>query len=202
MNIFFQIGLGLLPGTVAAIILLIKRRAFRFGKIGMVLLLTLGCGAMLFYGGMKFIGDGGIAPRLSEKKTIAFANALAGEGAYEEAYEVLDEYSSHYGYDNHCRLLNARIALLKGDYESASGLYRYLSANTDVIGADAEEVVFASKKGQNTAADLVMIGYLKEVGENIADYGYTEDSYEEIRQIEETSLADIQKIIEDEVEKK
>ena len=48
MNIFFQIGLGLLPGTVAAIILLIKRRAFRFGKIGMVLLLTLGCGAMLF----------------------------------------------------------------------------------------------------------------------------------------------------------
>lgn len=200
MNIFFQIGLGLLPGTIAAIILLIKRRVFRFGKISMVLLLTLGCGAMLFFGGTKFVNDGGISTRLSQKKTIAFANALAEEGAYEEAYEVLDEYSSNYGYDNHCRLLNARIALLKGDNDSAAGLYRYLSTNTDVIDADAEEVVFAGKKGQNTAADLVMMGYLKEVGENLSDYGYSEDSYNEIKQIEETSFDDIRKIIADKME--
>lgn len=201
MNIFFQIGLGLVPGTIAALILLFKRRAFRLGKIGMVLLLTCCCGAMLFYGGTEFMKAGGLAPRLSQKKTIAFANALASEGAYEEAYEVLEQYSGYYGYDDQCRLLNARIALLKGDYESAAGLYRYLSGNTDVIDADAEEVLFADKKGQNTAADLTMIGYLKEMGENLSDYGYSEKDYQELRQIEETSFEDIQRIIMDEMEK-
>lgn len=200
MNIFLQIGLGLLPGTIAAIVSLIKRRAFNISKIIITLLLTAGCGTMVFYGVSDFINSGALDPHLSQKKMLAFAYALAEEGAYDEAIEVIEQYSIDYGYDDDCRLLNARIALLDGDYESAAGLYGYLCQNTDLIDAGAEEARFAKAKDNNNAADLVMIEYLWELGENVTEYGYTEASYNELKKTDEITGEDIKRAVKSEIE--
>ncbi len=200
MNIWLQIGLGLLPGALVAINLLIKRRAFCFSTIFSTLLLMAGCGVSLFFGGTALMEEGGIQVQMSEKKMMAFANALAEEGAYDAAIEVLEQYSSEYGYNDECRLLTARIAVLEGDFESAHGLYRYLCENTELISADAEEVVFVDIKWNNSTADLVMIDYLKSVGENIEDYGYTESVYEDIKESEQKTIDDIRRDIKNAIE--
>lgn len=200
MNIWLQIGLGLLPGALVAIILLIKRRAFCFSAIFSTLLLMAGCGISLFFGGTALMEEGGMQVQMSEKKMMAFANALAEEGAYDAAIEVLEQYSSEYGYNDECRLLTARIAVLEGDFESAHGLYRYLCENTELISADAEEVVFVDIKWNNSTADLVMIDYLKSVGENIEDYGYTESVYEDIKESEQKTIDDIRRDIKNAIE--
>lgn len=200
MNILLQIGLGLLPGTVIVIMFLIKRRAFNLNKILLTLLLTVSCGTMIFYGGQDFISNYVSDSELSHKEMISFAYALIEEGAYDEATEVIEEYSNIYGYDDDCRLLNARIALFEEDYESARGLYKYLSENTNLIDEQAEEVKLANGTISGNSADLVMIEYLKELGEDITEYGYTETSFEEIKKIEETSVEDIEIDIKNKIE--
>lgn len=195
MSIFLQIGLGLLPGTITAVFLLIKRRAFQMKKILLVLLLTAGCGTFLAGGISDYVKAGAGKAGLSQGKMIAFANELAAEGAYEEAREVIGQYSESYGYDEECRLLNARIALLEGDYETAAHLYRYLCENTELISGDADEVEFAEAKLQNDASDLAMISYLQDRGEDITEYGYTETSYEEIRDVLEKDGGSIRRKI-------
>ena len=200
MNIGLQIGLGLLPGTIVAIILLIGRRAYNLNKILMTLFLTMGCALAIFYGVSDFLQSGIIGSHLSQKKMLAFANALVEEGAYDEADEVISQYSEAYGYDDGCRLLNARIALLEEDYERANGIYEYLCENTDMISKDAEEVAFAARKAKASMADLVMVEYLQSVGENIGDYGYTQTSYDEITEIAEASADDIRRKVRNTIE--
>ncbi len=200
MNVWLQIGLGLLPGALVAMIILIKRRAFCFGTLFSTFLLLAGCGISLFFGGTALLKDGTMEVQMSEKKMMAFANALAEEGAYDAAIEVLEQYSSEYGYNDECRLLTARIAVMEGDFESAHGLYHYLCENTDLISADTEEVVFVDMKLENSTADLVMIEYLKSVGENIEDYGYTESIYEDIKKSEQKTIDDIKRDIKNAIE--
>lgn len=202
MNVCLQICLGLLPGTLVAFILLIKRRAFCFSRILSVLLLLAGCGTTLFFGVADFLDDGGLEVQMSEKKMMAFANALAEEGAYDATIEVLEQYSNEYGYDDECRLLNARIAVWEGDYERAYGLYRYLCENTELILADDEEVVFVEEKIQYSTSDRVMIDYLKAVGENIEDYGYSEDEYEKLKESDAKTVDDIKRKIRNAIEEK
>lgn len=103
MNVYLQMCLGLIPGTLVALILLIKRRAFCFSRILSVLLLLAGCGTTMFFGVADFLNDGGLEVQMSEKKMMAFANALAEEGAYDATIEVLEQYSNEYGYDDECR---------------------------------------------------------------------------------------------------
>lgn len=200
MNICLQIGLGLLPGVVVTIVLLITRRAFNLNKIIITLLLTAACGTAIFYGVSDLLNSGMLKPHLSQKKMMAFANALVEEGAYDEAAEVIDQYSSDYGYDDDCRLLNARIALLEEDYASAAGLYGYLCENTNMVSLDADEVEFAKTKVSNNSADLAMIEYLKNIGEDITEYGYTQTSYDEIKKIEETPVEDIKRTVKNAIE--
>lgn len=183
-----------------AIILLIKRRAYNLNKILMTLFLTMGCALAIFYGVSEFLQSGIIGSHLSQKKLLAFANALVEEGAYDEADEVISQYSEAYGYDDDCRLLNARIALLEEDYERANGIYEYLCENTDMISKDAEEVAFAARKAKASLADLVMIEYLQSAGENIEDYGYTQTSYDEIKEIAEDSADDIRRKVRNAIE--
>src|SRR5690554_7659691 len=109
MNINLQIGLGLLPGIVVALVLFIKRRAFNLNKILILLLLTVICGTNIIYGGSDLLANISMKPKLSQKDMISFANALVLEGAYPEAKEVINQYSKEYGYDEDCSLLNARL---------------------------------------------------------------------------------------------
>lgn len=200
MNIYLQIGIGLLPGTIAAVFFLFKRKAFQFKKITAALLLLLACGGTAFLGIRDAVLHAGSTPRLSRNEMIAFANALALEGAYDETYEVLDQYSSNYGYDNDCRLLTARVRLLQGDYDSACGLYRYLLSDTDLLERDAAEIRFAEGRAGTAAADLAMMQYLDSIGENIEDYGYSEDQRAGLKDSLLMSIADIRQEIMDEIE--
>lgn len=195
MNSYLQIGVGLLPGTVAAVFLLIKRRAFQPQKLAVSLLLMLGCGTALFFGGRELFQNAPWSARLSQKEWMAFANALVREGALAEAEEVMEQYSEEYGYDADCRLLNARLSLLEEDYASAYGLYGYLSANTDVIAGDAEEVLFAAEKALCTQTDFAMADYLKSIGENPEEYGYSEAAYAEAKAAAQKSVEDIREAV-------
>lgn len=202
MNIFLQIGCGLLPGTIVAIILLIKRRAFNIKKIFLTLMLTVGCGTLISYGVLGTINSKGINSHLSQKKMIAFANALVEEGAYSEAVEVVEQYSKEYGYNNECRLLYARVALLQDNYESAAYLYDFLCENTNLVSAEDEEVLFAKSKAQHNSSDLVMIEYLKSLGEDLTEYGFSETDYEDLKTIVESGSGDIKRDIKDAIENK
>lgn len=178
MNIFLQIGAGLLPGCLVTIIILLKRKAFAAGKILAAVVLTAVCGTTLFMGAKRQIVTASEStPMLSQKKMMEFANALVLEEAYDEAAEVIDQYSEVYGYDDECRLLNSRIALLQGDYETAGQLYVFLCDNTSLISNGDEEVKFAQNKIEGDTSDLVMMNYLKSIGADLSEYGYSEEIY-------------------------
>lgn len=175
MNIWLQIGIGLLPGAIAALIFMIRRRAYQFFKIILMALLIAGCSLCLFKGATTWLGTEVRETRreMSEKDMLSFANALLLEGAYPEATEVIDEYSATYGYDDDCRLLAARSALLQKDYAKAAGIYDDLAAHSDVISADDTEVTYAKQMSSGASSDLAMLDYLVSIGEDPADYGYT-----------------------------
>lgn len=139
MNLYLQLGLGIFPGVVVCLIFLFKRKAFRLKSILLSAVLVLTAGTLLYFGFSAGLNNETPQCSLSRKELMAFANALAERGAYSEVDEVLDEYSIYYGYDDDCRLLSARVALMKGDHNSAFGLYSYLSEKTKLIESDADE---------------------------------------------------------------
>lgn len=181
MNLSIQIGAGLLPGAIVTIILLFKRKAFNVNKILFSLLFAIISGGLICYGISDVISTRSGYAQLSQKKMLMFANALVQEGAYSEANDVIEQYSEAYGYDDECRLVVARTALLEGDYGSALHLYEYISENTGLVSAEDEEMVAATKGSQDNASDLIMMEYILSLGEKLEDYGYSKETYESIK---------------------
>lgn len=201
MNTFLQIGIGLLPGSIVAAALLIKRRAFNVQKIITTALLCILCGVMLCVGISGLNGRGSRkSGEMPQKKMLAFAYALAEEGAVEAAEEVIDQYSEVYGYDDKCRLLNARLAVLEDDNDKAAHLYAYLCENTSLVNEQDEEVIAATAQSQDNVADLIMMDYLKSVGEDISEYGYTETAYTELKQATGIGREDVKNNIKEVIE--
>ena len=180
MNMWIQIGVGLVPALIVVLILLFKRKAFGFKPICATVLLAGACITSTVVGITSMVGEGAFESKLSKKEYLGFAAALAQEGAYEEASEVLQEYSMSYGYDDSCRLLAARIDFLQEDYTRANGLYTYLCENTKLIDADADEVVYAALMCGSGQSDLATIYYLTSIGEDVTEYGYTTAQAKEI----------------------
>lgn len=173
MNVYLQIGLGLLPGCLVTLFILIRRRAFNVNKILFTFFLIAICGSFLYGGIGIFINENGIVRTgVSKKRMLEFANALAVNGAYEDSLSVIDQYSEEYGYDDDCRLLTSRIALLEGDYDRATHLYSYLSDNTDIISDTDSEIILAQNKVEEVNTDYAIIDYLNENGEDISEYGF------------------------------
>ena len=196
MNAFLQIGLGLIPGAVVMVILLLKKKAFHFRGIFLTLLMTAACVSAIVYGAM---GTSDSTEKKTEsmtrEKMISVANALGQSGAYDAASEVLDQYGEQFGYDDECRLLNARLALWKEDYEKASALYQYLASNTELISSQTAEVLFAQEQANDQSADLAMLEYLRSIGENLEDYGYSQEQYLSLKEKKDSSIEDILKKI-------
>ncbi len=199
MNIYLQIGIGLLPGLAAAAFFLFKRKAFQLRKIMFSIGLLSVCGGLIFAGVREAVMDGAFARRLSREDMMAFANALALEGALDEASEVLEQYSEGYGYDDDCRLLTARLKLLRGDYESADGLYRYLVSESGggLLESDAPEVGFAAAGAGRDMSELVMIQYLQSIGADLEAYGYTDAAYGDGMAVLQTDTGDIRREVEE-----
>ena len=197
VNAYLQVGLGLIPGAIVAIVLLIKRRAFHFRGIFVTLLLTAVCVSAIVYGTKSASQSSQHkAGQLTQEKMISFANALGQGGAYDAAQEVLDQYGELYGYDDECRLLSARLAFWQEEFDKASALYQYLISSTELISEEAAEVRYAMEHAVNQDADLAMIAYLRQVGENPADYGYADVQEDQTREEgKKLSLEDVWKRI-------
>ena len=178
MNIYFQIGTGLILGAVLTTVLLIKRKAFCVKYILLNLLLVISCGVFLYAGIKQAASNGVSVSQISKKEMMTFANALYAEGAYEDALEVAGEYGAVHGYDDECRKLEARIYLAQGDYVRADGIYRHLSKE-DVL--CQEELQFVSERKNTNAGDLAIMDYLIDSGEKIEDYGFTQTSFQKIQ---------------------
>ena len=73
MNIYLQIGIGLLPGLAAAAFFLFKRKAFQLRKIMFSIGLLSVCGGLIFAGVREAVMDGAFARRLSREDMMAFA---------------------------------------------------------------------------------------------------------------------------------
>lgn len=182
MNIALQIGIGLLPGLIAVFFFQIKKKMLCKKSIILSLAMTAACGTLLFFGVKDGMENGFVQADLSKKEIISFANALVVEGAYDSAMEVLGDYSDKYGYDDSCRLLMARISLLKEDYDKANVLYDYLCENTKLLDATSPELLIAKENITAWQRDLTQIRYLLSVNKNIEDYGYSTAYMNELEQ--------------------
>lgn len=131
MNIFLQVGVGLLPGAIIVPVLLLKRKAFSFRNIVMALLLLLGCGSLLFGGIKQALNSESTGGTLSKKEMLTFADALFQAEEYDEALEVISKYSEEYGYDNQCRVLAAQIHLEEDEETNAKGLADFLATQNE-----------------------------------------------------------------------
>lgn len=173
MGNLLQVGLGLLPGAVGALVFLVRRRAFGVRKVLTVALLLALSGGLTAMGMARLPGRGESQEKASRRELLAFANALYLEGDCESAEEVLAAYSKSYGYDRECRLLTARILLAEGNYRKAQGLYDYLEEG-DELPISSKEVSYAREKASHREADLAMLQYLQDVGADPGEYGYEE----------------------------
>lgn len=198
MNSCLQIGIGLLPGTVVTVFLLFRRKAFHANNVFLSLLLLAGCMGFIGFGAKQIVESQPFAKHISQEKMIAFANALYTVEAYEEALEVLDEYAADYGYDDECRMLAARICLAEGDYVRADGIYRILGIQSDM---PSEEAEFALNKSRSDPADLALMDYLANCGENMEEYGFSPTSYQEIQSVIQTDEDDVVSHICDNIKK-
>ncbi len=199
MSIFLQLGLGLLPGAAGALVILVRRRAFGVKQILAVLLLLGLSGGMITTGILQLPGQDKPHRQASGQELLAFANALYLEGDCESAEEVLEAYSRAYGYDNECRLLTARILLAEGSCRRAAGLYAYLE-DAEELSISSKEVRYAQGKASHSEADLAMLRYLQDMGENLADYGYEDDSFRTLSATADMDLTSVVRAIRIEVE--
>lgn len=199
MGTLLQIGLGLLPGAVGALVLLLRRRAFGVRKILAVLLLLVLGGGLTVMGISQLPGRGGNPEKASRRELLAFANALYLEGDCESAQEVLKAYSRAYGYDRECRLLTARILLTEGSYQKAMGLYDYLEEEGD-LPISSKELKYAKGKSSHSEADLAMLRYLQDIGADPGEYGYEEESYQTLSAAADMDLSSVLDAIRSEVE--
>lgn len=205
MNIFLQIGLGLIPGAIIPVVLMIKRKALSLGRVLFALLMLVLCAGCICFGTFKPLPIWEEQPEnnstgLSSKELMTLANAFTVEGALNEAAEVLDIYSQEYGYDEESRLLNARIALREGRFDAAAGLYQFLNINSKLISEDSEELEAANLLSQNLPAKLAMYDYMERHGENPEEYGYVESDEKAEKKYEKLDEKKIDKIVRSAIE--
>lgn len=199
MGILLQIGLGLIPGAVGALALLVRRRAFGVRKILSVLLLLVLSGGLTAMGIAQLPGRGENPEKASRRELLAFANALYLEGDCESAEEVLEVYSRAFGYDRECRLLTARIFLTEGNCQKAMGLYDYLEEE-EGLSISSKEVSYARGKASHSEAELAMLRYLQDMGTDPGEYGYEEGSYQTLSAAADMDLSSVLEAIRSEVE--
>lgn len=178
MNMYLQIGIGLLPAMLVIWKLMLVRKAFSIKNFFLILLVTGSTVGSVALGGIELF-DHQEEAVLSQGEFMTFANALMAEGLYEQSEEVLEEYCEVYGYDDECRLLTARLYVAAEDYERANGIYQYLAANTNLI-VDEEEINLTYEKASYDGSDLVHLQYLIDNDMDIESYGYTTTSYDEM----------------------
>lgn len=198
MNEFLQIAIGLVPSIIAIILLCIKRKVFNVKIFSLMAFLILICIGMFYIGGnnIKFINgyrgtnnneikeiknnDNTNYP--SKNQILSLANKLYFNDEYDLAKNLIDDYSNIYDYDNECRLLNARMNLVKTDYVAAMSLYQNLEKQGKLSKEDKEELEFVKKLTGDEAFNLQAMNYLVNTGCDLSEYGYKDSDYSDLKQ--------------------
>ena len=158
MDIVLQAGLGLLVATVVIWLLIIKRKAKGIGTFLYGGVVSAACAVALVMGIIGQFSDDGADKILPKEDMLAFAGSLASAGAFEQAEDVIDDYSEEYGYDEECSLLTARIYALQGMYDKADGIYSRLAENEDYAELIKEEQTlvaeYANPSEESSAPDV------------------------------------------------
>lgn len=207
MGVLLQFGLGLIPSILAIWLIIAKRKAFGFvnlmaGIIGTTFVLgILATGVYL-----EFNEDVGFQ-NIKQGELLVFANILIVQDLIEPAEEVMDQYIQEYGYDDECRLVEARKDVAEANFQKASGLYAYLVENTDLLSGDEREVEMsqsmASFSGEYyTSADILdeikieIVENLSEKEEILLECAQilSEVPELEVSEIEEEQIKELRKI--------
>lgn len=175
-NMWFQIGIGLLPAVVVALVVLFKKKLYRMAY------LTLTLGVTVALVGSCVIGitqtssstvttKGKKATTISASQLTELANGFLLSGDVEGAKEMVEVYADAYGYDATCTLITARICVLEQRFEAALGAYqKYFGDNLPEEAAATQKVV------QGLRADIVMADRLAEMGKPL-NLSLTEDEF-------------------------
>ena len=190
MNIYLQIGIGLLPSIMVLFLLKTNNRTFILKVLTSVLFLILICFGIVILNNEKNelvyentrIYDNkkiyDIENYPSKKQFMTLANKLYVNEDYDLVEEIIDDYSNLYEYDNECRILNARMYLAKTDYKAAKSLYMNLNKQGILGNENNNELEFAEKMTSNQFNNIQTINYLKSIESDLSEYGYndTEDN--------------------------
>lgn len=190
MNIFMQFGAGLLAATVIVWAWLILRKGKPKWGVVYAGILTAACAVVLVCGLIRKAPEKAGAPvLLSKEEWISFAYSFAEIGAYEEASDLIGDYSARYGYDDESSLLTARIYALQGNCEAADGIYQRLSQSEDYKSLIEQEYAYVSQRSHGDTAASAMIRYLEKNGKNPAEYGYAPEAEGTKQEVTQETIA-------------
>ncbi len=186
MNALLQIGIGLSAFALLSVLILLIGRIRRVLPILLSSVMVLGAGGFLLTGMLHKPASETKEEQvqtIGAEQMLSLASAFLLEGSPEAAEEILSEYDRRFPYDQNRRLLSARAAMLRGDYQAANGIYVSLGQSFEDT---AQESALAADAcaSDYTSADLSMMIYLEENNKNPADYGYPSD-----RSVIENALA-------------
>lgn len=175
LNILLQIALPLLLTAGVLIFLMVKRKYFHAGAAVLCAVLLI-ASVTLGVIGLKQKGEAPAADAAAvsgnadnSALSLMTANRLLRDGYLDDAQLLLDELQQELPGDSDVLLASARCAVLGNNPSLASVLYRGAGD-----AAPEEELEYVSDGV--TADNGAMITYLKNLGENPADYGLRESA--------------------------
>lgn len=151
MNILFQISIGALPVLVIILLILIIKRAITFeGFVSIVVLIALSI--LAIYLNVKDLGIEKLNTNYpSKSQMMSLANSLLANDSSEATKEVITEYAEVFGYDDNCRLIEARSYALNGNYAEAKSIYSIIDEIDDKNSAESELSLLANTDEINTS---------------------------------------------------
>ena len=196
MNVYLQIGIGLIPSIIVGFFIHKKER--QRTKLRFLLLLLVASISFVCFG----INKTYISKKVSKGDTIKFAYQLLLNEDYNDASKVMDDYVVDYGYDDNVRLFEARMSLIEGKYEKAAILYNYLESNSNLVKKNSDEVTTANLKNDYKDSEYAVVQYLSLSDSNYSDYGYTEEDLAKLDESSKITSLEISNIVKNAVQKK
>lgn len=163
MDIVLQAAIGLLVAVAVVWVLIVKRKAKGIGTLVYGGVLSAVCVTALVFGLIRQFSGGSDTETLDKEDMLAFGSTLAKYGAYEQAEDIIDDYSRLYGYDDDCSLLMARIYALQGAYDKAENIYNRFAEDDDYA-----EVIKAERQALSQLYDTDGTEQEASSGDNVA----------------------------------
>lgn len=171
MNIFLQLGLGLIPFALAWITVMIVRKCISVKTVIVAMCSIFICATMIYASRTEdSMATQNVS--MSRDEMLDLAYALLNTQNMDAVDQVVSEYSKSYGYDEECTLISARGAAMEGDVLKANALYQKLVGQNSKYEKELKkelDLVRAAYKGE--MSDPVMLEQIYKMGAKPEDYG-------------------------------